>query len=302
MRWAWFTLLLWVVCPGCHSPRKDASESGAGPAEWHEWRAKRVESLAGPRGWTTLIGRFWLEPGTHSAGSDPSNPILLPTGRAAARVGTFERVGRRVIFHAADGVAATVNGNPVKDIELVSDHEPQPTRLDLGELSVVVIERGERIGLRVRDPESPTRRAFKGIPTFPYAAAWKLTGRFEPFPSPRTLRVPTVIGGTESFPSPGAVVFQWKGREHRLDVAQESGESRYFVMFKDATSGRSTYPAGRFLYVSRADGSGVVTVDFNQAYTPPCGYTRFATCPLPPPQNVLPFRVEAGEKTPPHPH
>jgi len=223
---------------------------------------------------------------------------VLPPGRAAAEVGVFTREGRTVRFEGAAGVAATIDGRPVRSAELRSDRENQPTLLRIGELSFVVIERGERIGLRVRDPQAPTRVHFAGLEYLPYDPAWRIEGRFEPYSPARTLRVPDIIGDTQSFPSPGAIVFSHGGKESRLDVAEEPGEEDYFVMFHDLTAGESTYGSGRFLYVAKPDSQGRVVIDFNRAYTPPCGFTAFATCPLPPPQNWLPFAVHAGELKP----
>jgi uncharacterized protein (DUF1684 family) len=169
--------------------------------------------------------------------------------------------------------------------------------LQIGFVTITAIQRGERVGLRVRDPESPARRDFKGLPWFPYNPAWRVEGRFGPYAAPEKLRVPDVTGATQEFDSPGAIVFSAKGAEHQLAVIEE-GNSDFFVMFRDGTSGKSTYPAGRFLYVPKPDAAGTVVIDFNRAYTPPCGFTAFATCPLPPPQNWLTLAVKAGELGP----
>ncbi|MBL9176200.1 MAG: DUF1684 domain-containing protein [Verrucomicrobiales bacterium] len=276
---------------GCATPSSD-------PPDWVTWKARRTESLAGTNGWTTLVGLHWLKEGTNSAGSAPTNDVLLPAGRSAPEIGQFIRTGDSVQFIASSGIDAHVEGRPVTRTSLVSDHTPPPSLLEVGPLSIIVIERSGRIGLRIRDPESPWRKNFKAPECFPYSPSWRIEGRYDPFPSPRTLRVPSMIGGTQDFPSPGALVFRHDGAEYRLDVAVEPGESDYFVMFRDATAGRTTYGSGRFLYVSPPDASGRVILDFNRAYTPPCGFTPFATCPLPPTQNRLPFPIPAGEKAP----
>jgi len=223
---------------------------------------------------------------------------VLPRGRAPANVGAFVRRGRAVRFEATPGVVATIDGQLVQSAELKSDTNAEPTKIFIDGLSFVLIERGERLGLRVRDPEAPARVQFAGLKCFPYDPAWRIEGRFEPSPFQRMLRVPDVTGGTQEFPSPGTLVFNHAGSEHRLDVAEEPGEEDYFVIFHDETAGKTTYPSGRFLYVARPDPKGRVVIDFNRAYTPPCGFTAFATCPLPPRQNWLPFPVGAGELTP----
>lgn len=270
----------------------------AAPPDWTAWKAKRLNSVAGTNGWTTLVGLHWLREGANAAGSAPTNDVVLPMGRSAPFIGEFIRSGDAVQFAAAPGTIASVDGLSVTETTLISDRTPPPSRLVVGPLSMVVIDRSGRIGLRVRDPESPWRQHFQGIRCYPYDPSWRIEGRFEPFAEPRTLRVPSMIGGTEDFPSPGALVFRHNGTEYRLDVAVESEEPDYFVLFRDTTAGRTTYGSGRFLYVTPPDASGRVILDFNRAYTPPCGFTPFATCPLPPPQNRLPFPIPAGERAP----
>lgn len=268
------------------------------PSEWSEWKTRRLESVGGTNGWTTLVGLHWLAEGTNFAGTAATNHLVLDTPSLPPALGTFVRSGDRVRFAAAPGAKLHAAGQPVRDLELVTDAEDKPTRLETGTASVVVIRRGDRLGLRVRDSRAPARRAFRGLQSFPYDPAWRLAGRFEPFAEPRTLRVPNVVGLTEEFPSPGALVFAAAGKTHRLDVALERGEAAFFVMFQDRTAANTTYGAGRFLYVKPPGPDGLVTIDFNLAYTPPCGFTRFATCPLPPRQNRLPFAIRAGELKP----
>ncbi|HRI15913.1 MAG TPA: DUF1684 domain-containing protein [Verrucomicrobiota bacterium] len=275
-----------------------AARQTSPPKDWIEWQAKRRESVAGTNGWTTLVGRHWLREGMNFAGADPTNQAVLPAGRSPTSLGRFVRAGRSVRFEAAPGVEATINGKPVQTADLESDRDGNPTGDYVGPLSFVIIERGDRVGLRVRDPEAPARVHFSGLKYFPFDASWRLTGRFESFSRPRTMRVSDVTGGIQEYPSPGAVVFQRDGAEYRLDVAVEPDEDDYFVIFRDRTAGESTYESGRFLYVSRPGANGEVTIDFNRAYTPPCGFTAFATCPLPPSQNWLPFAIRAGELKP----
>jgi uncharacterized protein (DUF1684 family) len=206
-----------------------------------------------------------------------------------------------VSFAASPGARVQVAGQPVERLDLITDADPRvvPTRLQVGSVSAVAIQRGERLGLRVRDVQSPERRAFRGIRWFPYDPAWRVEGRYVPFATPQVLRVADVIGGTQEYPSPGELVFSVAGVEHRLSVAVEEGESEYFILFRDATAGKSTYGSGRFLYVAPpAAGDGRVVIDFNRAYTPPCGFTAYATCPLPPRRNWLPVAVEVGERRP----
>lgn len=288
----------WMLVAGAGGLVGGCVTSPPAPGDWAEWKAKRLESVAGTQGWTTLVGLSWLKEGANSAGSAATNDAVFPSGRAPAHAGTFTRSGADVRFDAAPGVVVWVEDRQVRSALLENDRSNAPTRLRLGGLTVVVIARGERLGLRVRDPEAPDRLHFPGLRCFPYDPSWRITGRFEAFPSPRTLRVPSLIGGTQDYSSPGAIVFDHQGHEYRLDVAVEPGETDYFVMFRDGTAGGATYGSGRFIYVTPPGPDGRVLIDFNRAYTPPCGFTAFATCPLPPRQNRLPFSIEAGEMKP----
>ena len=285
-----------LLLEGCATPRAGP------PADWIEWRARRAESVAGTNGWTTLIGLHWLHEGSNSAGSSPANDALLQADHIPALIGTFTRHGSTVSFIAAPNVDVQVSGERVQSVQLVTDASKNPTRLQIGTVNITVIERGERIGLRVRDAESAARRDFKEMRYLPYDPASRLEGRFSPFREPRKLHVPDVTGSFQDFSSPGEIVFSAHGSERRLAVAIEPDIPEFFVMFHDETAGDSTYPAGRFLYVEKPVSGDRVLIDFNRAYTPPCGFTEFATCPLPPRQNWLPFRIKAGELAPPNIH
>jgi uncharacterized protein (DUF1684 family) len=170
------------------------------------------------------------------------------------------------------------------------------TRLDVGSYTLIVIARGGRTGLRVRDRESAARRRFKGIAYFPASASYRFRARFVPFGTPRTATVVNVLGDAVDFVSPGQLVFELGGQEHRLDALYETAEKKdLWVIFRDRTSGGTTYPAGRYLHAPLPR-AGEVDLDFNLAYNPPCAFTAFATCPIPPRQNWLKVAIEAGEK------
>jgi uncharacterized protein (DUF1684 family) len=174
--------------------------------------------------------------------------------------------------------------------------EGGPDLLGLGRLSIKVIARGQRLGLRVIDPESETRRGFHGIDSFPIDPRLRFAARFTPHEPPREIDIPTVIGTVETGLSPGYVEFDLDGRTHRLEpVVQDVDDPEWFFIFRDETSGEETYGSGRFLYAP-APADGVVDLDFNRSYNPPCAFTPYATCPLPPRENWLDVRIEAGEK------
>ena len=277
---------------------------GAAPtAESHRteieaWRAKRIASLKREDGWLTLVGLFWLEEGENRFGSDPeSNRIVFPAGTAPKTRGSLDLAGGSVTLRAKPEAELTSQGRPVTTMKLATDADGQPTVLQHGRLAFYVIRRGSRLGVRVKDSQSPARLGFNGIDSFPADLAWRFEARFDAYDPPKTIPVPNILGSVENEKSPGAVVFRLGGREYRLDAVRESGSEDLFLIFGDATNGRETYGGGRFLYAAPPDGAGRLVLDFNKAYNPPCVFTPYATCPLPPSGNRLPIRIEAGEKT-----
>jgi uncharacterized protein len=256
--------------------------------------------LTGPDGWLTVVGLHWLEPGATSVGSHPRSALRLPADRAPERVGTIDVEEGQVWFEPEPEAPVDHDGHRVMSrLRLRDDLEGAgaPTVLAVGSLRLHVIRRFEdRLGVRVRDLEGPARQRFTGIEHYPVDERWRLQARFEPYDPPKVSRAPTVLGMEEAYPTPGALAFDHDGRTHRLDAFLEPGETDLFIVFADATSGTETYGGGRYLYTKQPDGAGLVELDFNRAYNPPCVFTAHATCALPLPQNRLPFRVEAGEK------
>ena len=264
-------------------------------AEIEEWRAGRLARLTAEDGWLSVVGLFWLEEGDNSFGSAKDNAVVLPAS-APARMGSLHLEKGHATLTVLPGVALTADGQPVTTPrELASDAAESPTVLRSGSLLFYLIARAGKLGVRVKDSQSAARRDFHHLESFPIDPTWRLEARFEPYDPPRSIAVPNVLGHNDSEKAPGALVFERNGQTYRLDPVLERGETDYFVIFGDATNGKETYGAGRFLYVSPpVDGKTVI--DFNKAYNPPCVFTDYATCPLPPPQNRLKIRVEAGEK------
>ncbi len=264
-----------------------------------KWKADRLASLTSDTGWTTLAGLFWLKNGDNSFGSANSNQLRLDNPALAAQAGGFHVHDGKVSFTASKQAGITHDGKPVNSgIALTTDAvSDNPTLLQSGSLTFFAIERAGKLGVRVRDSQSPHRLGFKGLDYFPVDATWVFNARFEPYTN-RKLSIVNILGMTEPMPAPGALVFTRDGKEYRLDaVLEEPDATELFVMFADATSGKETYGAGRFVYVPMPK-DGMVRLDFNKAYNPPCAFSDFATCPLPPPQNrLMSLRVMAGEKT-----
>jgi uncharacterized protein len=260
------------------------------------WRTARADSLTSDTGWLTLAGLFWLKPGDNSFGRGAANALVLDNASLATTAGSFVLTGDKVRFVARAGSGVTHDGQPVATMDLASDAHGKPTVLASGVLRFFIIERAGNIGVRVRDLNNPHRLNFQGLTYFPVSTAWVFKARFEPYKPAHHIRIINILGMEEDDESPGAVVFVKDGREWRLDtVLEDPGDKELFIMFADATSGHETYGAGRFLYIPLPlDGTAVL--DFNKAFNPPCALNDFATCPLPPLQNRLKLKVDAGEK------
>ncbi len=289
---------LLVTVVGCAGPAAEAppSEPAGYQAEIEEWRRGRVERLTSETGWLTLVGLFWFEDGAHRIGSEPGSEIQLPAAKAPPRVGVLRAAEDYLVLEVEPSVEVTHDGERLQSLALADDSPGPPTVFELGDLQAYVIQRDDQRALRVKDRNHPARDAFQGIESYPIDWSWRIEGRFDAYQPPRTIPVPTVLGTVSDQPSSGAVVFEVDGEEHRLDVVAEPGDEELFVIFADGTTGSETYGGGRYLYADAPAADGRVVVDFNKAYNPPCVFTPFATCPLPPRQNRLAIRVEAGEK------
>jgi len=276
-----------------------AAPASAPPADFllatAAWQERRVKRLTADDGWLTLVALLWLKEGENTAGSAKDVAVVFPP-KAPAHLGTFTRRGNAVGFEPAPGATVTrSSGQPFTGGPLRSDAEEDTDELQAGGLRFHVVVRGDRVGLRVKDPEAPARTQFRGIPTYPVDPRWRIEARWEPSAAGSAIPVPTVLGTVDRMPSPGTAVFTIDGKEYRLTPVLEEGEKDLFFIFADATNRTETYGAGRFLYAGPPS-NGRVILDFNRAYNPPCAFSAYATCPLPPKQNRLPIPVAAGEK------
>ena len=289
-------MLLFLVLLSLGSPSPTMTDATRYRAEIEKWRADRVRRLTAEDGWLSVVGLSWLEEGDNSVGSAPSARVALPSGRTPARLGTIRLARGSASFTAAQGVSVTHGGKPVRMIALASDADGEPTILQHGTVSFYAIRRGDRLGIRVKDSAAPARREFHGIDGYAIDPKWRVAARFEPYRPKKSIPIPNILGSVTQEPSPGAVVFSIGGQEYRLDAVEEEGEEDLFLIFGDRTNGTATYGAGRFLSAPRPGPDGKTVVDFNKAYNPPCAFTAYATCPLPPPHNRLSVAVTAGEK------
>jgi hypothetical protein len=258
--------------------------SGSYEAEIAKWRQEREQELMSDTGWLSVTGLFWLKQGENTVGSNESNRIVLPAHSAPPMLGVLEHSGEKTVMRYADRSKGTV--------ELVSDQNGKrdPTEIVVGDLTFWVIERGERFGIRMLDRQSRFRREFTGCKWYPVRPEYRIEAKF--FPEATEVAVPSVIGVTENLPSPGYVEFELHGQRVRLRPTGPPDE--LFFVFRDGTSGRTTYGASRFLDTSLQK-NGTVLLDFNKAYNPPCTFTPYATCPLPTRENRIKVSIEAGE-------
>ncbi len=258
------------------------------------WRHKMEARLRADEGWLTLAGLHWLKEGPNRLGTDPGSDIVLPTASAPGWVGSFELLGTEVRLQVAPGILVTVDGHPVEQAQLQPDISGSPAKVAVGSLTMIVIQRGARIGIRLWDKNHPARERFGGRQWFPIQERYRVSAAWIPYDPPRSISITTILGDTEDCASPGCAVFELDGQPAQL-IASSGDADGLFFNFRDGTSGISTYPAGRFL-ASPPPQDGEVELDFNKAYNPPCAFTPYATCPLPPAGNDLPQRIEAGER------
>lgn len=263
--------------------------------EISEWDSKRASRLKADDGWLNLIGRFWLKPGENTFGTSKDNDIVIESSKLPEHIGSFLFIDTIVTFKANDGINVLYNNNPVKEIIMVDDQKKDMTVLQIGSIKFNLIIRDTLYGIRARDLNSELVKNFNGIERFPIDQSWDIKAKFEAYIPPKEIMVPNVLGQIDKENSPGAVVFDRDGKTYRIDAVDEGGD-KLFLIFADQTSGDETYGGGRFMYVNKPDSTGIINLDFNKAYNPPCVFTKYATCPLPPLQNYLKLRIEAGEK------
>ncbi len=255
--------------------------------ETEQWRRNRERDLKADRGWLAVSGLPWLKEGETSIGSGEGQVIRLADGPKAW--GTIIRTGTKVALRPSDG--------PAREI---SSADPP---FQVGRTWMQLIRRGDLVGLRLWDPQNTRKLAFRGLEWYEVKSEYRVSGRLIQGARPNTVKIANVIGQVNDFVSPGVVEFEILGKKLQLTpVFETPAQDELFYIFKDGTSAKATYGAGRFVYSALPEKDGRVVLDFNRAYSPPCAFTDFATCPLPPPQNRLPVSIEAGEKDPHRPH
>jgi len=283
-------------------------------AEIQQWQQQQENELRADDGWLTVAGLFWLHPGNNTFGSGNANEIVLPAP-VPEKAGWFTLDNGTVTISAAAGLDIRLNGHPIttgsigglamKRATLLSDKGARAGTITLGDLTMFPIARGDRTAIRLKDKNSQARREFKGMKYYPINPEYRVIADFVPAEKGATLKIPNIIGQINDLPTPGFAEFTLNGKRLQLAPVTDGdcgdgstlidrGNCRLFFIFKDLTSGHGSYPPGRFLYTALPK-DGKLVLDFNRAENPPCAWTPYATCPLPPKENVLSVPVEAGE-------
>jgi uncharacterized protein len=291
------SVLFGLLCAVASCSRAPASVDPAYRSEIEAWRAERLERLTAPDGWLTLTGLYWLEPGENRFGSAADGAIVLPDDSVPEIAGLlYLGPEGTVTAHAEEGAGVRINDAEFTTSEIKTDAEGAPDLLTAGRITFYVIDRDGRLGVRVKDPLNEARAHFSGIEYFPIDPSYRVNAQFEPYDEPREVAIPTVLGQDTTMLATGILRFTIKGQEQTLEPYFGSpDDDQVFLLFRDPTSGTTTYGAGRFLTADAPDDDGVTLLDFNFCFNPPCAYTPFATCPLPPPQDILTVPIEAGE-------
>lgn len=280
------------------TPARAIAGDASYQAEVEAFRAKREAGLRADGSWLSVVGLHWLKEGDTTFGSAPGSAIRLPAA-VPPHAGHLKLSKGRVTAILGPRVSAAVNGaTVVAGVDLVSDKQGPPTILAFDNVTLQIIDRGGKLGVRVKDNKSKARSTFRGLHWFPVDGKYRIEARFVPLSPPGSIPIANITGMVNDMESPGFAEFEWHGRTYRIQAVLEApGDDQLFFIFRDTTTGKKTYGAGRFLYAP-LPAAGKVVIDFNKAYSPPCAFTAFATCPLPPKQNRLPFPIEAGELDP----
>jgi hypothetical protein len=305
-RKSFFAAVFFIVCGLVCFDSAAAQSKAAWEKELADWRVDHAADLQKPDGWLALAGLVWLNAGDNSIGSGSDNKVKLPAS-APAHVGVLHLEAATVSLRPPSGgggfpAGLLVDGKPATAGELhtSSDNDKGNPRMTIGPLNFYAVKRGERFALRIKDANSAARVGFKGLKWYPANEHYRVTAKWIPYDPPKTIKLGTMIGTAYDAPVPGAAEFQLDGKTYRLEpVTEDKPPVKLFFILRDTTSATKTYGACRFLYTalppSGLDKAGELVLDFNDLENPPCAYTPFATCPLPPAGNRLKIALPVGE-------
>lgn len=287
------TFLLFLSLSGCDRTRSQDIDEAAYRKEFAVWQHKRIANLKGPTGWLNVAGLFWLKQGPNTFGDAPTNDVVFPEGKISSYAGLFRVVGDSV--YVTTGIDAGItreDGSPVTAALIYTPDSLVVLKHD--SLQWFIIKRGPRLGVRLRDLKHENLMAFSGIETYPIDLHWRVKATFVPHDATKRISITDITGTTTEQESPGKLTFELDNTAYQLDAL--GGGDNLFIIFADETNGVDTYGSGRFVYAALPGTDGKTVLDFNKSINPPCAFTAYATCPLPPPQNHLAVRITAGEK------
>jgi uncharacterized protein (DUF1684 family) len=260
---------------------------------WHE---RRINSLKSETGWLSLAGLYWLKQGANTFGSARDNDIIFPED-TPKYMGTITLQDSIVTLSVNDSVPVMNDSVRVTQMQLINDNDENPTDLSYDKYTWYIIKRQDKYGIRLKNREHPRLKNFTDIERYPVDIKWRIKARLQKYDPPKDIKVTNVLGQVEELPCPGKLVFEIDGQPYSIDPFPTSNGKRYWIIFGDATNEIETYGGGRYLYIDAVDENGETYIDFNQCYNPPCAFTPYSTCTLPPRQNILPVKVTAGEKS-----
>ncbi len=282
-------IFLWTIFAFINSARAQSVYV----KETETWRGEHEAELRSADGWLTVAGLFWLKDGANTVGAGANFDVRLTDNFTQGKFGEINFQNGAATLKIEPNIEALSDGKSVAEINLISDENGKPTVVETGSQMFYLIKRENRFGVRLKDKNSRERLDFKGLHWFPIDKNYRVEAKFEAFKEPQEILIPNVLGGTFKMKSPGVLKFKLNGKTYSLQPVEEG--DKLFIIFRDATSRAETYGGGRFLYADKP-ANGKVVLDFNRAENPPCAFTTFATCPLPPPQNRLSLEIKAGEK------
>jgi len=289
-----FAILLLFSANSCSSTDKQSETAYA--KQVNDWHQDRIDNLLGPEDWLKLAGLFKLEEGQHSFGSDSTNDLVFPP-KAAPTIGTVTKEDTTVTVQVNNGVVVTHNQDTVSEATMIPGNARLGTVLKHRSLVWYLLDRRGDYYIRLVDEQHPNLAAFDGIERFPINQKWNIKAEFKPFNKPRPITVPDVLNEGMQDTLYGMLEFSIEGKEYRLaPLNHPVKDDKFFIIFGDQTNGESTYGGGRYIYIPTPNEDNITYIDFNKSYNPPCVFTEYATCPLPPTQNKLNIAIPAGEK------
>ncbi|MFZ9981517.1 MAG: DUF1684 domain-containing protein [Cyclobacteriaceae bacterium] len=287
--------LLFLLTSCSRSVQPDTQDLNDYTREINEWHHTRVELLLSETGWINLAGLFWLNEGVNSFGTESENDLQFPEGSADKLSGYFILSNGRVTVKIRPEADILINGMKATEAEVYAP-ENMNSVMSSGTFRWNVIRREDKFGIRLRDLSHPALKNFKGVERFEINHEYKIRANLQTSDTLKTIAITNVLGQTTQQKSPGTAIFEFNGKSYSLDLIDEGTDGEYFIIFSDLTNGETTYESGRFLYVTHPDSKGNMIIDFNKSINPPCAFSPYATCPLPPPQNRLNVPIDAGEK------